>query len=77
MFWTFKMELEKGFGSRERAYYMGVNDYFGRRRTNRPHETTYYGPRKNKFELIITDRHIFLQKKYLIYDENWKKQIKN
>ena len=30
---------------------MGVNDYFGPRQTNRPHETPNYLPRKSKFEV--------------------------
>ena len=52
--------IGKGFGSRERAYSMGVNTYFG---TNRPHATPNYGPRNISLKLIITDRHIFFQKK--------------
>ena len=31
--------IGKVFGSREIAYYVGVNDYFGPRRTNIPHAT--------------------------------------
>ena len=38
--------IGKGFGYRERAYYMGVNASFGTRRTNRPHATPNYGPGK-------------------------------
>ena len=38
--------IGKGFGYREKALSMGVNDYFGRIRTNRPHATPNYGPRK-------------------------------
>ena len=36
--------IGKGFLSRKRALYMGVNACFGPRRTNRPHETPDYGP---------------------------------
>ena len=43
--------IGKGFGSREIAYYMGVNSYFGPRRTNRPHETPNYGLDKYKYEV--------------------------
>ena len=41
----------KKFGSRERAYYTGVNYYFGPRQTNRPHETLNCGPVKSYFEV--------------------------
>ena len=36
---------------------MGVNDYFGTRRKNRPHATPNYGPVKPKFEAHY-NRHI-------------------
>ena len=42
--------IDKGFRSREIAYSMGVNAYFGPRRTNRPHSTPNYEPGKSKFE---------------------------
>ena len=45
---------------------MGVNDYFGLRQGNRPHETPIYGPGNLILKLIITDKYMFLQKKYLI-----------
>ena len=51
-----------GFGSIERAYYMGVNTYFGPRRTNRAHATSKYGPGNIGFKLNIIDRHVVLQK---------------
>ena len=51
---------DKGFGSREREYYMVVNDYQGPILTNRPHATPNYGPGKLSLKLIITDIHIFL-----------------
>ena len=51
---------------------MGVNDYFGPRRTNRPHATTNYGPGNLNLKLIITDRHIFLQKFQLIIEKKGK-----
>ena len=44
-------ETRKGFGSREISYSMVVNDYFGTRRTNRPHATPNYGPKKYNFEV--------------------------
>ena len=43
--------IGKGFGSRERAYYMGVNIYSVPRQTNRPHETPNNGPGKSKYEV--------------------------
>ena len=43
--------IGKGFGSRERAYYMGVNIYSVPRQTNRPHETPNNGPGKSKSEV--------------------------
>ena len=41
-----KDAIGMGFGSRERALSMGVNYYFGPRRTNRPHATPNYIPGK-------------------------------
>ena len=41
----------KGFGSIERAYYMGLNDYFCPRISNRPHATPNYGPLKYKYKV--------------------------
>ena len=41
--------IGKGFGYRERADYMGVNDYFGPMITNIPHATPNYGPGKSIF----------------------------
>ena len=38
-------------GSRERAYSMGVNAYFGTRRTNMTHDIPNYGIVKYKFEV--------------------------
>ena len=43
--------IGKLFGSIERSYYMGVTDYFGPRRKNRPNATTNYGPGKYKYEI--------------------------
>ena len=43
--------IGKEFWYRERAYSMVVNAYFDPRRTNRPHETSNYGPGKYKFEV--------------------------
>ena len=44
-------EIGKGFGSRERAYYMGVNAYFDTRRANIPHATPNYEHGKSKCEV--------------------------
>ena len=41
----------KKFRSKEKAYSNRVNDYFGPRRTNIPHEKPNYGPLKSKFEV--------------------------
>ena len=43
--------IDKGFGPKERAYFMGVNAYFGPKRTNRPHKTPNYGYGKYNFEV--------------------------
>ena len=41
-----KYAIGKGFGSKEREYYMRVNAYFGPRIKNKPHAITNYGPGK-------------------------------
>ena len=56
---------------------MLVNCYFGPITTNRPHATPNYGPGNLGLKFIITDRHIFLQKKELIPGKNWKHYVKN
>ena len=38
--------IVKGYGSWQRSYSMVVNDYFGPRKTNRPHSTPNYVPGK-------------------------------
>ena len=43
--------IGNGFGYRERAYSLGVNDYFGPRQTNIPHKTHNYRPGKSKLEV--------------------------
>ena len=43
--------IGKVFSSRERAYSIRVNDYFGPILKNIPHATPNYGPRKSKFEV--------------------------
>ena len=53
----------KVFGYRERAYSIGVNYYFGPRRTNITHATPNYGPGKSKFEVEYYRQKYFLQKK--------------
>ena len=40
-----------GFGSIERAIYVGINDYFDPIRINRPHANPNYGPGQSKFEI--------------------------
>ena len=64
--------IGKGFGSIEISYYMGVNSYFGPRRTNRPHATPNYGPVKSKSEVYYYRQTYFLQKKYLISEKTGK-----
>ena len=71
-----KYYIGKGFGYIERAYSMGVNDYFCPIRTNIKHATPRYAPRNLILGYIITYRHIVLQKNLLIYEENWKNQVK-
>ena len=43
--------MGKVFGSRERAYYLGVNAYFGPIRTNRTHARPNYVHEESKFEV--------------------------
>ena len=43
--------IGKGFGYQERAYYMGVNDYFSPIIKNIPHATPNHGPVKSRFEI--------------------------
>ena len=62
-----------GYGSRERAYSMGVNDYFVPRRTNRPHATPNYGPVKSKFEVGYYRQTYFSPEKLLILEKNDKR----
>ena len=50
IYWILNV-IVKGFGSRERAFSMGVNAYSDPRRKNRPHATLIYGPRQSKFEI--------------------------
>ena len=59
--------IGKGFGSQERAYYMGVDAYFfsGEKIDHMQHLTMYL---ENKsLEFIITYRYIVFQKNWLIY----------
>ena len=46
---------------------MVVNYYFGPIQNNRPHTTSNYGPENLSLKFIITDRHIVIQKYYIIY----------
>ena len=46
-----KDRISKGFSSKERAYSMGINYYFGPIQTNRPHATPSNGPGKYKSEV--------------------------
>ena len=66
-------KIGKGFGSWERAYYMWVNDYSGPRRTNRPHATPKYGPRKYKFEVKLLQTNILFYRKKSLYPEKKEK----
>ena len=43
--------IGKIFGSRERSFSMVVNDYFGPRKTNRPHTTHNYGLGQSNVEI--------------------------
>ena len=43
-------EIGKGFGCRERSYYMGLNASFCPIRKNIPHAPPNYGPERSKFE---------------------------
>ena len=43
--------IENGFESRERSYFMVLNDYFGPIKTNIPHATPNYGPGTYNFEV--------------------------
>ena len=55
-------EIGKEFGYIERAYSTGVNYYFGPKQTNRPHAIPKFGSGKYNLKLVITDRHIVIQK---------------
>ena len=44
-----KYGIDKEFGSRERSYYIRVNDYFCRRQNNISHSIPNYGPGKSNF----------------------------
>ena len=59
-----KYTIGNVFGSIERACYMGVNAYFGPRRTNIPHSTLIYEPGKFKFKIY------YYRQKYC-FPENW------
>ena len=43
--------IEKGFGSREIVFFLGIHSYFGPRRTNRPYAKPNYGTEQSKFEI--------------------------
>ena len=60
--------IGKVFDSREIAYYMVANDYFGPRRTNRPHSTPNYGPGKSKFEIYYYRQIYYFPEKWIIYE---------
>ena len=56
---------------------MGVNAYFVPRKTNITHATPNYGPGKYMFNIDNYRQIYCFQKNYLIYEESWKKQVKN
>ena len=68
--------IGKRFRSRERAYYMGANDYFGPIRNNRPHATPNYNTGKYKFEVDYYRQIYCSPKKKLISEKNFKNKAK-
>ena len=68
--------IGKVFGSRERSYYVGVNDYFGHRQTNIPHATLNYEPGKSGFEVDYYRHKYCSPGKYIISENNWTNQVK-
>ena len=59
--------IGKGFGSIERSYYIGVNDYFGLRRTNIPHVTPNYETVKYKYEVEYSRQTYCSQESLFLY----------
>ena len=55
---------------------MVVNDYFGTRRTNRPHATPNYGPKKYNFEVDYY-KHTYYSPEKLAYTHPppWKNHV--
>ena len=69
--------IGKGFCSIERAYSMGVNDYFFSRRKNRPHATPKYGPVKYNFEVDYYIQTYCSPEKYFISEKNVKRRSRS
>ena len=67
-------QIGKKFGSREIAYYIFVNAYFGPRLTNRPHAKTKHGPGKSKFEVGYYIQTYFYPKTLFHIRKKLKKQ---
>ena len=68
--------MGKVFGSRERAYYLGVNAYFGPIRTNRTHARPNYVHEESKFEVDYHRQTYCSPEKVAHIRRNWKKQVK-
>ena len=68
-------KVGKGFGSRERSYFMGVNDYVGSIRMNRPHATPNYEPGKHKFEADYYRKTYCSPQKIARIRKKWKNQV--
>ena len=67
-----KYVIGKVFGSRERAYYMGVNDQFDPRRKIDHVQHLTMNLENVGMKFIITYRHIVIQKKQLISEKTGK-----
>ena len=70
-------KIENRFLSKEWVYSMGLNTYFGPRWKYIPHATPEYGPGKYSLKLIITDKHIFLQKLVHIRKSKWRIRLRS
>ena len=64
--------IVKVFGSRERVYSKGVDDYFGTRSTNIPHATPNYEPEKSKFDVNYYRKTYFSSEILTRIRKNWK-----
>ena len=66
-------EIGKGFGCRERSYYMGLNASFCPIRKNIPHAPPNYGHGKSMFEVDYYRQTYFSPEKLLILEKNDKR----